>query len=201
MPNTEVHCDTTKGHGVDMTKSGYHHGDLRRTIVAAAVEAIGESGLDGWSLRELARKANVSHAAPAYHFGDKAGVVSAIAAEGFTLLGDALEAAGSDFLAMGLAYVSFAVTHPVHFGVMFQPGLHRPDDEAVRLARTRAGDLLRKAARAVTASASDVPHTTLAAWSIAHGFANLWLSGALQLPAGTDPVEVARPVLRRLLER
>lgn len=184
-----------------MTRSGYHHGDLRRTIIAAAVEAISESGLDGWSLRELARRANVSHAAPAYHFGDKAGVVTAIAAEGFTLLGDALEAADSDFLEMGLAYVSFAVTHPVHFGVMFQPRLHRHDDATVREARARTSDLLRKGVQAMTASPSGIQHTTLAAWSIAHGFASLWLNGALPLPAGKDPVAAARPVLRRLFER
>jgi len=183
-----------------MSKIGYHHGDLHRTIVAAAIEAIGESGLDGWSLRELARRTGVSHAAPAHHFGDKVGVLTAIAAEGFTLLADALEAAEPDFLDIGLAYVSFAVNHPVHFGVMFQPGIYRADDEAVRQAETRAGNVLRKGARAVTAPPSGPEHTTLAAWSIAHGFASLWLNGALRMPAGTDPVEAARPVLRRLLE-
>jgi AcrR family transcriptional regulator len=181
-----------------VNKSAYHHGDLRRTIIAAAVEAIGESGLDGWSLRELARRAGVSHAAPAHHFGDKAGVLTAIAADGFGLLADALEAAEPDFLAAGLAYVNFAVTHPVHFGVMFQPGVYRADDDAVRRAETRAGDVLRMGARAVTAPESDPEHTTLAAWSIAHGFASLWIGGALRLPPGTDPIDAARPVLRRL---
>lgn len=183
-----------------MSKIGYHHGDLRRTIVAAAVEAIGESGFDGWSLRELARRAGVSHAAPAHHFGDKAGVFTAIAAEGFALLADALEAAEPDFLAVGLAYVDFAATHPVHFGVMFQPNLYRTDDEAVRQAEARAGDVLRKGARAVTKPTSGPEHTALAAWSIAHGFASLWIGGALRMPPGTDPVDAARPVLRRLLE-
>ncbi|WP_190813331.1 TetR/AcrR family transcriptional regulator [Saccharopolyspora pogona] len=183
-----------------MSKIGYHHGDLRRTIVAAAIEAIGDSGLDGWSLRELARRAGVSHAAPAHHFGDKSGVLTAIAVEGFTLLADALEAAEPDLLDMGLAYVSFAVTYPAHFGVMFQPGLYRDDDEAVQKAEARAGDVLRAGARAVTVPPSGPEHTTLAAWSIVHGFANLWLSGALRMPADTDPVQAARPVLRRLLE-
>ena len=51
----------------------YHHGDLRRAVLAAAVEAITESGPAGLSLRDLARRAGVSHAAPAHHFGDKAG--------------------------------------------------------------------------------------------------------------------------------
>lgn len=184
-----------------MSKTGYHHGDLRRTIVAAAVEAIAESGLDGWSLRELARRAGVSHAAPAHHFGDKTGVFTAIAVEGFTLLAEALEAAAADFLETGLAYVEFAVGHPVHFAVMFQPGLYRRDDEAVRVAETRAGDVLRKGARA-QAKGSTAEHATIAAWSIAHGFAGLWIGGALRVPTGKqkDAVDVARPVLRTLLK-
>jgi AcrR family transcriptional regulator len=185
-----------------VSKTGYHHGDLRRTIVAAAVAAIGESGLDGWSLRELARRAGVSHAAPAHHFGDKTGVLTAIAAEGFTMLADALEAAEPDFLAAGLSYVDFAVNHPVHFAVMFQPSLYRAGDEAVRQAETRAGDVLRKGARAVAAgSKATAEHTTLAAWSIAHGFASLWISGALRPTPGTDAVDAARPVLRTLIKR
>jgi AcrR family transcriptional regulator len=183
-----------------VTKAGYHHGDLRRTIVAAAVDAIEESGLDGWSLRELARRAGVSHAAPAHHFGDKTGVLTAIAADGFGLLADALEAAEPDFLAAGTAYVEFAVSHPAHFAVMFQPSLYRPDDEAVRVAETRAASVLSRGATAA-GLAGDRDDTALAAWSIAHGFASLWISGALRMRPGTDPVAAARPVLRTLLPR
>ncbi|GAA1376943.1 TetR/AcrR family transcriptional regulator [Catellatospora chokoriensis] len=183
-----------------MRTIGYHHGDLRRTVLDAAVDAIGESGLDGWSLRELARRAGVSHAAPAHHFGDKAGLLTALAAEGFDLLAATLKQAGPDFLEAGLAYVRFATEHPVHFGVMFQPKLYRADDDAVRQARERAGALLAQGARAVAASPAGSANTARAGWSIAHGFASLWLAGALTEPAGTDPVDAARPVLRRLLE-
>lgn len=183
-----------------MRTIGYHHGDLRRTVLDAAVAAIGESGLDGWSLRELARRAGVSHAAPAHHFGDKAGLLTALAAEGFDLLADTLREAGPDFLEAGLAYVRFATEHPVHFGVMFQPKLYRADDDAVRQARDRAGALLAQGARTVAATAgSEV--TARAGWSIAHGFASLWLAGALTGSSDGDPVEAARPVLRRLLDR
>jgi AcrR family transcriptional regulator len=180
---------------------GYHHGDLRRTVLAAAVDAIGESGLDGWSLRELARRAGVSHAAPAHHFGDKAGLLTALAAEGFDLLADTLAPAASDFLEAGLAYVRFAVEHPVHFGVMFQPKLYRADDETVRAARERAGALLRQGAQAVETTPDAGAVTARAGWSIAHGFASLCLAGAIPIPPDTDPVEAARPVLRRLLAR
>lgn len=177
-------------------KAGYHHGDLRRAVLDAAVEAIGRVGVDGWSMRELAREAGVSHAAPAHHFGDKAGVLTAVAAEGFRLLADALEASEEDFLESGLAYVSFAVDHPAHFQVMFQPALYRADDEAVQEAEQRAGAIL--AERAGGLAGGD-EHTALAGWSIAHGFASLWLSGALRFPSRTDPVEAARPVLGLLL--
>ncbi|MEV4411799.1 TetR/AcrR family transcriptional regulator [Catellatospora sp. NPDC049609] len=180
---------------------GYHHGDLRRTVLAAAVDAIGESGLDSWSLRELARRAGVSHAAPAHHFGDKAGLLTALAAEGYALLADALAAAGPDFLEAGLAYVRFAVAHPVHFGVMFQPKIYRADDEAVQVARERAGRLLRQGAETVGSTADGGATTARAGWSIAHGFASLWIAGAIPVPPGTDPLDAARPVLARLLGR
>ncbi|GAA2383306.1 putative TetR-family transcriptional regulator [Catellatospora methionotrophica] len=182
-----------------MRTIGYHHGDLRRTVLDAAVDAIGASGLDGWSLRELARRAGVSHAAPAHHFGDKAGLLTALAAEGFDLLAETLRQAGTDFLEAGLAYVRFATEHPVHFGVMFQPKLYRADDDAVRQARDRAGALLAQGARAASPAGGE--DTARAGWSIAHGFASLWLAGALTVEPGTDPVDAARPVLRRLLER
>ncbi|MFD2024591.1 TetR/AcrR family transcriptional regulator [Promicromonospora aerolata] len=90
----------------------YHHGDLRRAMTSAAATAVAERGPAGLSLRELARLAGVSHAAPAHHFGDKAGVLTAVAAEGFRLLTAALAEAEDDLLASGLAYVRFAVDHP-----------------------------------------------------------------------------------------
>jgi AcrR family transcriptional regulator len=172
-------------------KIAYHHGDLRRAILDAAVEAIGEDGPGGWSLRELARRAGVSHAAPAHHFGDKTGVLTALATEGFELLAGALEEQ-EDFLEAGLAYVRFAVEHPVHFTVMFQPSLYRAEDPGLTAARGRAGSVLRKGA--------PQEQTALAGWSIAHGFASLWLSGAMAHAPGADAVRRARPVLRRLVE-
>lgn len=197
-----------------MTTIGYHHGDLQRTILAAAIEAITESGPHGWSLRELARRAGVSHAAPAHHFGDKAGLLTAIAAEGYALLAEALEAAGPDFLEAGLAYVRFSVGHPAHFAVMFEPSHYRADDPQVEAVRARARAVLESGARMATGSSGVQRDTVLAGWSIAHGFAALWLSGAL---AGGDPgarrgggetdatadaaMKAARPVLRRLLDR
>ncbi|MDI1462956.1 TetR/AcrR family transcriptional regulator [Catellatospora sp. KI3] len=183
-----------------MRAIAYHHGDLRRTILSAAVDAITESGVDGWSLRELARRAGVSHAAPAHHFGDRTGLLTAVAAEGYQLLADALQAAEPGFLEAGLAYIGFATEHPAHFTVMFQPALYRPDDDAVTDARERAGALLRAGAQAVAGERSDAESTALAGWSIAHGFASLWLARALPAHTRADAVAAARPVLRRLVE-
>ena len=111
----------------------YHHGDLRQVVLDAAVAAITEFGPTGFSLRDLARHAGVSHAAPAHHFRDKAGLLTTVAAQGYQLLADALAAAQQrtgDFLDVGVAYVRFAVEHRAHFEVMVRPDLYHPDDPA-----------------------------------------------------------------------
>ena len=186
----------------------YHHGDLRRAVLDAAVKAITESGPAGISLRELARQAGVSHAAPAHHFGDKAGLLTALAAEGYDLLADALTAAEQrtgQFLEMGVAYVRFAVEHPAHFEVMFRPDLHHADDATVQQARGRADGALAGGIESVT-DRRDGPDPTLvgvAAWSLVHGFATLWLTGALpgelNERLGNDPEAAARAVAAILL--
>ena len=161
----------------------YHHGDLRRALLDAAASVIAESGVSGLSMRDLARRAGVSHAAPAHHFRDRAGLLTALAAEGFHLLADAMEPAGT-VLDAGVAYVHFAVTHPAHFEVMFHPGRYHRDDAAVRAAQARSGFAGRGEAG-------------LAGWSIAHGFATLWLNGAMPEVEET-PEDAVRAVLRRL---
>lgn len=177
----------------------YHHGDLRRVLLRAAVTALDEVGPAALSLRDLARRAGVSHAAPAHHFGDKAGLLTALAVEGFDLLAEALRAAGGDLLDAGVAYVRFAVDHRAHFEVMFRPELYRPDDAAVVAARARAGAELRAGVGGrSTGPAEEREADVLAAWSIVHGFATLWLSGAFPERVGADPEAAARVVIRRL---
>ncbi|MGS2614229.1 TetR/AcrR family transcriptional regulator [Micromonospora sp. LZ34] len=180
---------------------GYHHGDLRRALLAAAVQAIEESGVSALSLRDLARRAGVSHAAPAHHFGDKAGLLTALAVEGFDLLADRLHGAGDDMLEAGVAYVDFAVGHRAHFEVMFRPELYRADAAEVRAANERARTALYAGVAALPgrrARGADPGRDALAAWSIVHGFATLWLSGALPARIGDDPGEAAREVIARL---
>ncbi|NUT48881.1 MAG: TetR/AcrR family transcriptional regulator [Saccharothrix sp.] len=175
----------------------YHHGDLRRALLDAAVDVIAEHGPAGVGLRDLARRVGVSHAGPVHHFKDKAGLLTALAAEGFALLADELEAvgaAGGDFVEVGTAYVRFAVEHRAHFEVMFRPDLYREDDADLTRARDRAGAVLEGG----VADRSDPEVASVAAWSIVHGFATLWNAGALDRP-GQDPVELGRAVAARLL--
>jgi AcrR family transcriptional regulator len=115
----------------------YHHGDLPNALRRAAVDVIGERGLGGFSLREVARRAGVSHTAPAHHFGDVRGLLTSVAAEGFDALTSAMEAAVADIQdpverlnAIGVAYVELARTHPAHCEVMFR---HDVIHEADRL--------------------------------------------------------------------
>ncbi|MFC5751188.1 TetR/AcrR family transcriptional regulator [Actinomadura rugatobispora] len=179
----------------------YHHGNLRRVIIDAAVEAIAESGTDAWSLRELARRAGVSHAAPAHHFGDKAGLLTAIAAEGYARFAEALSGAGDDFLEVGVRYVRFATGHPGYFEVMFRPELYRADDPEVEAARAVASGILDRGARTLSAGPSRDEATSIGAWSVVHGFAALWLSGNLRKSLGDSPEAAAREVLHALFDR
>ncbi|HKO83517.1 MAG TPA: TetR/AcrR family transcriptional regulator [Actinomycetota bacterium] len=181
----------------------YHHGDLPRALLEAAVEAIAEVGPAAVSLRDLARRAGVSHAAPAHHFGDKAGLLTAVAADGFrrlaATLGETYQATGS-FLELGVAYVRFAVTHRAHFEVMFRPELYHTDDPELIQAREQARSLLYPPA----AEAANRPHgdddlrAGVAAWSLVHGLATLWLNQNLPPELGEDPEQIAREVAHYL---
>ncbi|MEJ3742057.1 TetR/AcrR family transcriptional regulator [Actinomycetes bacterium KLBMP 9797] len=187
-----------------MTPRGsYHHGDLRRALLAAAVTAIEESGPAALSLRELARRAGVSHAAPAHHFGDKSGLLTALAIEGFDGLAAALTEAHErtgDLREVGVAYVKFAVDHRAHFEVMFRPELYQADDPQVIAARERAGSVLSGGVANLPAeqTGGDPLPAQLAAWSIVHGFATLWLGGVLPEEIGPDAEAAARSVVTLL---
>jgi AcrR family transcriptional regulator len=181
----------------------YHHGDLRRALLDAAVQAILEVGPVAVSLRDLARRTGVSHAAPAHHFGDKAGLLTAVAADGFRRLAATLretyEGTGS-FLEVGVAYVRFAVTHRAHFEVMFRPELYRTDDPELVRTRDSARALLYPPAAEVanrSDGGGDV-RAGVAAWSLVHGLAMLWLNQNLPPQLGDDPEQITREVARYL---
>lgn len=185
----------------------YHHGDLRRALVRAAVEAIEASGPADLSLRDLARRAGVSHAAPAHHFGDKAGLLTAVAAEGYRGLADALAAArertpadaADGLLELGVAYVEFGLTNRGYFDVMFRPELYRPDDAELRAEADRARALLHGGVSRLPGGPGEDRIGEVAAWSLVHGFTVLWLAG-LMGPEGLpeDPGRAARLVAAKL---
>jgi AcrR family transcriptional regulator len=180
----------------------YHHGDLRRAVLTAALDAIAVDGPSAVSLRDLARRAGVSHAAPAHHFRDRTGLLTAIAAEGFGLLATALFEA-ANLRDAGVRYVRFAREHPAHFQVMFTPELLRADDLELTTARALAGDALRGAVSTVIPEdrGIDARLAGVAAWSLAHGFATLLLSHNLDGPVGDkDPEEVFRTLAAMLFE-
>jgi len=164
----------------------YHHGDLRRTLLDVLPELIAERGLENLSLRELARRAGVTHGAPAHHFGDRKGLLTAFANVGSqhlsALVLDALAAVPESrhaqrLQAVGLAYLEFALRYPAHFRVTFRPELLDMTDRALLAARAAAGstlDLVLKAAVTDGAlRATDYAAVRMSSWSLAHGYASL----------------------------
>ncbi|MFI9106549.1 TetR/AcrR family transcriptional regulator [Streptomyces fildesensis] len=177
------------------TERAYHHGDLRRAVLTAALDVIAADGPEALSLRDLARRAGVSHAAPAHHFKDRAGLLTAIATEGFCLLATALDEA-EDLRGLGVRYVRFATAHPAHFRIMFRPELLRPDDPELLAAREGTRSRLRTA---VQGHGEDPAIGFTAAWSVAHGFATLLLSHNLDgLLDGQDPEEAFRALAAKI---
>ena len=174
-----------------MNRDTYHHGDLRAVILAEAACLVAQHGADAVSLRQLAREAGVSHAAPAHHFTDRRGLFTALAAEGFRLLAQALTDARPRFLDAALAYVRFAIGHPGYYAVMFDRSLVDPADPELRAAQAAAGaELSRGVATLQDPNASEDPAgAELAAWSLVHGFAMLWLNDAVPAHiADSDPM-------------
>ncbi len=189
------------------TEETYHHGDLPHALLTSVDELVRERDPARLTLREVARRVGVSHAAPAHHFGDKAGLLTAYAIEGLEALRRALTAArdaetepGSRLLAIGLAYVRFASEERGHFAVMFRPEHLNADDPTYREARQAAFEVLLEAVRDVRSDlepgSADVLFAATGAWSIVHGFATLWLDSDLaQLVAADSAVEGAEAAL------
>ncbi len=175
---------TTKRPRRDGTRP-YHHGDLPASLLQAALAILEQDGIAGLTLRAVARRAGVSHMAPAHHFGDLGGLLSELAALGFRRFGAALgEAAGQDRLdAMGEAYVAFARTNPALFQLMFRSERLDPARPALAEALAHASDLLTRTAGGFVAGRERPTLAQVAAavraWSMVHGYAMLLLDGRL----------------------
>lgn len=168
-------------------RTPYHHGDLRKALLAAAAELLDEGGTDAVSLRECARRAGVSHAAPYRHFATKEALLFALADEGFEWLADAgdeamraiPEAKAVERLdAYGVAYVHFAVEHPARFRLMFAAALEPPAGSA-QMNGGRAYARLRECVRAVVGDVDDLDAAAAAYWALPHGLAMLILDGRI----------------------
>lgn len=188
---------------VHCVNASYHHGDLRRALIEAAVAAVGEVGVGSLSLRAVAKRAGVSHAAPAHHFGDKAGLLTAVAAEGHDRFADALERAWQttgDFVEVGAAYVRFAIDHRPYFEIMFRPELLHTDDPELDRASRRSREMLHRGTDGPGPGEAANGYSTaaLAAWSVVHGFAELLLAGNFDPAIDDDPEGVLREVVRQL---
>ena len=168
----------------------YHHENLRETLLSAAISLIGEVGPAAFTLREVARRAGVSHNAPYRHFRNRDDLVAAVASEGFRELARAMHAATekqNNALARlkhaGLAYVGFALRKPEHFTVMFDVPRSEDLSSEAAIAAKEAFSELSLLVRAVQADGHfariDAQQQTLYAWSTVHGIAKLATAGRL----------------------
>ena len=173
-------------------KRSYHHGNLRAALVAAALRAVAADGPDGFTLRDVARRAGVSAAAVYRHFADKDALLAAVASECAARLGlataNALALAAPDdslaqFRATGIAYVVFATEHPEHFRALTAPGIlgKLPPAERAGLEAALAEQRASLIAAQVAGEIASIPidELMLSANAIVHGLAHLIVEGQL----------------------
>lgn len=181
----------------------YHHGDLRRSLIEAGLQLVGEGRVWSFSLREVAKSAGVSHNAPYYHFADKRDLLIAVAVVGYeTLSARIAEATASSkdaksaLFASGRAYIQFGLENPGLYQLMFSAALNGPEErpkavaDAGAVTRARLEEILRRGARAGVFSSSllhtpELKTAAFTAWSTVHGFTMLVIEG---LPTPDLPI-------------
>lgn len=186
-----------------MSERSYHHGDLRAALLSAAEAEVQERGIEAFSLRSVAKRAGVSHAAPAHHFGDTKGLLTALAAEGFrrfqaTL--DAREAGAPDprerAIRAGFGYLDFAMSRPALFRLIFSSA--RPD--------FASADLLEAAEHAyhhlvlLVGDLGGGEAEVMGYWAACHGIADLAMGRKLRVMFGKTEAE-REAMVRNTLER
>ncbi|WP_339107080.1 TetR/AcrR family transcriptional regulator [Thioclava sp. GXIMD4216] len=142
-----------------MSKQGYHHGDLRRALVEAALHLIEEKGPTGFTLSEAAKTAGVTPAAVYRHFAGREDLIAECARQGFVIFGDVLEhawdggqpSALSAFSAVGRAYLAFAKRYPGHYMAMFESGLSPQNSPALGQVALKARNVMDQATEALLA--------------------------------------------------
>jgi AcrR family transcriptional regulator len=192
----------------------YHHGDLRKALLVAAEAELAERGVEGFTLRGCAKRAGVSHAAPAHHFRDAGALLTALASEGFERFANAMRTrqanettARGRLIASGMGYIDFALANPALFRLMFSSA--RPDfsDAALKKTSSEAFEVLVEAMRDMRqvdpGKDKKVMIDVAACWAVAHGLAELLLTGrrmsSLTAEAGDDPDVVYAEIIGRTI--
>jgi len=186
----------------------YHHGNLKQSLINAAVTLIGEVGPRGFTLREVARRAKVSHNAPYRHFRDKEDLLAAVGMQGFQRLTRAMKRAAKTgstpeerLRLCGRGYVGFALRWPQHFQVMFD----LPSDQDRHAEYAAAGkeafatllNIIIECQQSGALAERDSHSLSFIMWSMVHGIAKLAISR--QLPfKNADLLEFTDTVSRVL---
>lgn len=186
-------------------------GDLPKKLLAVTEEILREQGLHGFTLREAARRAGVSHGAPAFHFKDVSGLLTAFATEAFKALrqlmleyrASAPQEPGAQLLAVGCAYIDYAIRHRSQFQLMFRSDTIRLDDEPFREASQGALQQLQETmAPLLGAGESEAGRLAklMLAWSAVHGFATLYLEKGFRPFYANNPRPPVSADAKRMLE-
>jgi AcrR family transcriptional regulator len=176
----------------------YHHGDLRKALIAIAIDLLAEDGVQALSLRKIAQKAGVSHNAPYMHFADKEAVLVAIAEEGFRLLAVDVDSAISQvggntreqLIAASQAYVRFAIGHPDRVQVMFrpvEPTKYPSLVETSQASLNRLFELVKYGQENGELNSGDTQAMTKAIWAMAHGISAISIAYKTSIMPSTKP--------------
>ncbi len=185
----------------------YHHGDLKATMIRAALGLVRDKGPRGFTLNEASRVAGVSKSAPYRHFRDKDALLAEITVLGSRLMEAELRTASSrgatpreKLLSVVLGYIEFAQNHPDYFAVMFQAGIEKSAFPEIQVAATAAYSVAVALAHEVEPFQKEADALALATWVMAHGFAMLMAEGESNRAAGAQlTLETARVLATQFL--
>jgi AcrR family transcriptional regulator len=161
-------------------KASYHHGDLQAALIRTAGKMLEKEGVEALKLREVARRAGVSHNAPYRHFPQREALLAALATEGFEWLA-AAQAKAEDLRGMGEAYVHFALAHPQRFRLMFGGQIPIEKHPHLREVASRTFHGLSGALASRVPEAQGARVASVAAWSLVHGLALLLMGNRISL--------------------
>jgi AcrR family transcriptional regulator len=175
-----------------MPSKKYHHGDLKNALTRVGVEILAREGVSGLTLREVAKRAGVSHSAPYAHFKDRQSLIAAISTEGFRKLYDELDAAASahaddpkeQLVEAAWAYVQFAINNTDTFKIMFSDVLEKEKDypsfvEISGKTFERVVEIVRSCQNAGILRSAPSELVAVSVWGQVHGIVSLALEGQI----------------------